>query len=270
MADFEERFPGLAGRVAVVTGASGAIGQATARMLARQGAAPAVTARRGAELNPLVDAIRRDGGRAVGVVADVTDRRAVEHVRDETEQRLGPVDLVAAVAGGLGEPVGLLELEPERWRAAVELNLTSVFEAMQIFLPGMVERRRGAMVTVSTTAGRQAAMVGTMRSSGGGRGGSASPAYVAAKAGLLALTRQAAAEVAPAGVRINAVAPGAVLNERMAGAPAEALAQIARHHPLGRIGTPQDVAAAIGFLLSDAASWITGATLDVNRGRVML
>ncbi len=267
MNGFAGRFPGLAGRVAVVSGASGAIGQATARILARQEAAVAATARRAEPLDALVAAIRADGGRAVAVVADVTDRRALERVRAETERQLGPVNLVAAVAGGLGEPVGLLELAPERWRAAVELNLTAVFEAMQVFLPGMVARREGAMVTVASTAGRQAA---TLVAAAGGSGGSASPAYVAAKAGLLALTRQAAAEVAPAGVRINAVAPGAVLNERMVRAPAEALARIAGFHPLGRIGTPNDVAAAIAFLLSDSASWITGATLDVNGGRVML
>ena len=270
MDGFDGQFPGLAGRVAVVSGASGAIGQATARILARQGAAVAVTARRHEVLEALVAAIRAGGGRAVALVADVTDRRALERVQAETERQLGPVDLVAAVAGGLGEPVGLLELAPERWRAAVELNLTAVFEAMQVFLPGMVARRRGAMVTVSSTAGRQAATLVAAPSGAGGSGGSASPAYVAAKAGLLAVTRQAAAEAAPAGVRINAVAPGAVLNERMALAPGEALARIARFHPLGRVGTPDDVAAAIAFLLSDSASWITGATLDVNGGRVML
>ncbi len=270
MGDVDARFPGLAGRVAVVTGASGAIGQATARMLARQGAAVAVSARRGAELGGLAKAIGDEGGQALAVVADVTDRQALVRLREEAERQLGPVDLVAAVAGGLGEPVALLELAPQAWRDAIEVNLTSVFETMQVFLPGMVERRRGAMVTVSSTAGRQAAtMVAAVRPANP-QGGSASPAYVAAKAGLLALTRQAAAEAAPSGVRVNAVAPGAVLNERMARAPAEVLAQIGRYHPLGRIGEPDDVARAIAFLLSDAAGWITGATLDINGGRVMV
>jgi len=115
----------------------------------------------------------------------------------------GPVDLVAAVAGGLGEPVALLELPLELWRESPEVNLTSAFLTLQTFLPGMVERGRGAIVAVSSTAGRQLSL--------------ASPAYGAAKAGLQMLTRHAARELAGRGVRINAVAPG---RRRLQRAPA--------------------------------------------------
>lgn len=249
-------FPGLSGRVAVVTGGSGAIGGATARALARNGAAVAVSGRNMAALDQVVASIRHDGGRAVAAVADVTDPEALRRLRSEAERQLGPVDLVAAVAGGLGNPVALTELPLERWRESLDVNLTSAFLTFQTFLPGMVERGRGALVTVSSTAGRQPSQ--------------ASPAYGAAKAGLLMLTRQAAREVAGRGVRINAVAPGATFNERLRQAPPQAQEQAARAHPLGRIGEPEEIAEAILYLLSDASSFVTGATLDVNGGRLMV
>lgn len=257
------RLPGLAGRVAVVTGASAGIGQAIARGLAAQGVAVAVSGRRADVLEELAVAIRRDGGRACAVVADVTRPEEIQRLREEAERRLGSVDLVAAVAGGLGEPVPLLELPLERWRAVLELNLTSVFVTMQVFLPGMVQRGRGAMVTVSSTSGRAASI-------GSGPGQRASAAYAAAKTALQSLTHQAAAEVAANGVRVNAVAPGAIRSGGLARAPEEILARVAAIHPLGRVGEADDVAAAATFLLSDAAAWVTGATIDVNGGRIMV
>lgn len=249
----------------MVTGASGRVGRGIALALATQGAAVAVSGRRGEPLTRLAEDIRRGGGRAVAIPADVTDRNALEQLRHVAQRELGPVDFVAAVAGGLGEPVALLRMEPAQWRACLELNLTAVFSTMQVFLPEMVQRARGAMVTVSSTAGREVTSIAPA-----GQSARASPAYAAAKAGLLWLTRHAAAEVAPSHVRVNAVALGAVRNERIDALPAPLLEQIGRFHPLGRIGEPEDVAAATAFLLSEAASWITGATLDINGGRVMV
>lgn len=257
------RLPGLAGRVAVVTGASSGIGRAIALLLSAQGTAVAVSGRRVEALEALAETIRHAGGRCAPIGADVTRPEDLLRLRGETERLLGPVDLVAAAAGGLGEPVPLLELSLDRWRQVIDLNLTAAFLTMQAFLPGMAARRRGAMVSVSSTAGRAASI-------GGGTGQRASAAYAAAKTALQSLTHQAAAEVAAQGVRVNAVAPGAIRSGGLARAPEDVLSRVGGLHPLGRIGEPEDVAAAAAFLLSDSSSWVTGATIDVNGGRIMI
>lgn len=157
-------------------------------------------------------------------------------------------------AGAPPEP--LTQMGAERWRGTLEANLTSAFLTLKTFLPTMMAARRGAIVTVASTAGRQAS--------------GASAAYAAAKSGLLSLTRQAAAEAAPSGVRVNAIAPSSILTDRMATQPETVRQQIAHGFPLRRLGEIEDVAAAALFLLGPSSSWITGVTLDVAGGRVML
>ena len=255
------RDSGLSGRVAVVTGASGAIGGAVCRVLAREGAAVAASGRNPHALERVAASIRDGGGSAVAITADVTDPSALERLRVGAEQQLGPVDLVAAVAGGGGEPVALAGLTLERWHETVDLNLTSTFLTLRVFVPWMAARGGGAVVTVASLAGQHVVPQAKV---------SASPAYAAAKAGLLMLTRQAAREFAGSGVRINAVSPGSVTNARIAEMPAPARQGLVAAHPLGRLGEPDDVAEAVLYLLSDASSWITGATLDVNGGFAML
>jgi len=254
------RFPELAGKVALITGASCRIGEAIALALAHHGVAVAASGRNEARLSALVESIREGGGKAIVAVGDVTKEADVVAVRDRTERELGAVELLAAVAGGLGEPVPLAELSLERFRASVDLNLTSLFLTFKTFLPGMAQRRRGSIVTMSSLAGE---WIATHH-----RGG-ASPAYSASKAGMLTLTRQAAKEYAEFGVRVNAIAPGAVLHERLEALPPERLEALTRMHPLGRVGRPEDVAEATLFLLSDASSWMTGVTMDLNGGQRM-
>jgi 3-oxoacyl-[acyl-carrier protein] reductase len=245
----------LDGSVAVVTGGSRGIGAATARLFAASGAKVAVVGRD----RDAIDAVVWDiGSQALGVVADCTDFAAIEAMRVRVEADLGPVDVLAAFAGAaLARPQVPVHLTTEEeWRASVEGNLTATFLTLKSFLPGMIERRRGSIVTMASTAARI---------SGGG------PApYAAAKAGIMMLTRQVATENGQFGVRANCVSPSAILTERNeALIPSETRSRIADMHPLHRMGTPQDVAASALFLASPASSWLTGLIIDVAGGRVM-
>jgi 3-oxoacyl-[acyl-carrier protein] reductase len=249
----------LKGRVALVTGSSRGIGAAVARLLAREGALVAV---HGRDIEAR-EAVRRDieasGGRAIGVDGDVTDFRAIEAMRLCVEETLGPVDVLIANAGGSYTLPALIEEIPEDgWRASVEGNLTATFLTLKSFLPGMKARGRGAIVTLSSSAAR--------------RPHPRSPIpYAAAKAGIVILTQDVAAQAGPFGVRVNCVAPETILTERnRERIPAAQQAAMREEHPLRRLGEPDDVAQAIVYLASNAAGWITGVVLDVAGGAVMV
>ena len=253
---FDTCLAGLPGRVALVTGGSRGIGAGISRALAAQGAKVMVCGRDHVALARLVEEIRSNGGQAEAVPADVTDENAVRALRLTAEATFGAIELMVACAGGDGAPRPLLQEDALSWRRTLDANLTSAFLTLKTFLPSMCECGRGAVVTMASAAGRQLS--------------GASAPYAAAKAGLLSLTRQAALEVAGQGVRVNAVAPSAIVTDRLAAQPLEIRQAIAQGFPLKRLGTVDDVTAATLFLLSDAASWITGATLDVAGGRVMI
>ncbi|MEV4249683.1 SDR family NAD(P)-dependent oxidoreductase [Streptosporangium canum] len=251
------RYPGLAGKVALVTGGSRGIGAATCHALAANGVAVAVNGRDRAAIDAVVAQIAAEGGTAVAAPGDVTDEATVRNVRDTVERALGPVEILAAFAGGQGAPAPTVQLGLDRWRAVVESELTSVYLTVTAFLPAMIERGEGAIITMSSTAGR--------RPSG------ANAAYAAAKAGVVMFTKHLASEVGEQGVRVNCLAPSAVLNERMQRfMSAGQLDELAATHPLGRIGRPGDVAQAVLYLASDASSWVTGVTLDLTGGRVIV
>jgi 3-oxoacyl-[acyl-carrier protein] reductase len=209
-----------------------------------------------AALESVVAEIRGKGGEAIALTADVTDENAILLLREAVDRTFGPVTLLVACAGGGGRGGPLVEEATVGWRATLEANLTSAFLTLKAFLPAMYTARGGAVVLMSSSAGRQLS--------------GASAAYSAAKAGLQSLMRQAAAEAAPNGVRINAIAPSSILTERLAALPAGAREEIAKGFPLRRLGQVDDVSATALFLLSEAASWITGVTLDVAGGRVMV
>jgi 3-oxoacyl-[acyl-carrier protein] reductase len=170
---------------------------------------------------------------------------------------LGAVDILAAFAGGSGMPIPTAEETPDHWREVIDTDLTSTFLTVSAFLRPMVELGRGSIVTMSSAAGRQPAR--------------SNAAYAAAKAGVVAFTRHLANEVAPNGVRVNCVAPSSIETERLhSWTTPDVRRQLAESFPLRRIGQPADVAAATLFLASDASSWITGTTLDIAGGKIMV
>jgi 3-oxoacyl-[acyl-carrier protein] reductase len=248
--------PGIAGRVALVTGASRGIGAAIATELAAHKARVVLSGRDLTALDKIVADIRSKGGKVIALTADVTDEEAVKSLREAAERAFGPVTLLVTCAGGGGRGGPLVEEATAGWRATLDANLTSAFLTLKAFLPAMYAARRGAVVLMSSSAGRQLS--------------GASAAYAAAKAGLQSLMRQAAAEAGPNGVRINAIAPSSIVTERLAAQPATVQEEIAKGFPLRRLGQVDDVSAAALFLLSEAASWITGVTLDIAGGRVMV
>ena len=251
------QYPDLAGNVALVTGGSRGIGAATCRALAANGAKVAVNGRDQAVIDSVVAEIAADGGTAVAAPGDVTDEAAVRNVRDTVEHAWVPVEILAAFAGGQGTPGPTTQLGLDQWRAVLESDLTSVYLTVTQFLPAMIERGGGAIITMSSTAGRQP--------------GGANAAYAAAKAGVVMFTKHLAHEVGRHGIRVNCLAPSAVLNDRMRRfMSAEQLDELAAAFPLGRIGQPDDVAQAVLYLASSASSWVTGVTLDLTGGRVIV
>ena len=248
-------YPGLNSKVVFITGGSRGIGAQAARAFAAQGANVCVVGRDKDALDSVFTDIACAGGTCIGAVADVTDSAALYEARRRAESQLGPVDVLAAFAGGQGYPVPSVDLTEERWRQVIDSDLTSVFLTIRTFLPGMLERGSGSIITMSSTAGRQPSQ--------------ANLAYGVANAGLVMLTRQLATEVGPRGIRINCIAPSSILTEKVkANMPADVQAKVAATHPLGRMGTPDDVAQTALFLASDSASWLTGLTIDVAGGRV--
>jgi 3-oxoacyl-[acyl-carrier protein] reductase len=256
------RYPDLAGKVAVVTGSSRGIGAATCRMLAANGAKVVVNGRDPAALDETVTRIRRDGGDATGVAGDVAEPGTLERLREETGRIYGPVDVLGAFVAGGGPPPGpTAQISEQEWNAAIRGNLGVTFLTLRCFVPGMVERGRGAIVTMASSAARLAS---------GDRSG-APTGYAVAKAGVVRLTQEVAKEVAGRGVRVNCISPSTILTERLqATIPADRRAQMTALHPLGRLGTSEDVACAALFLVSDCSSWITGVTLDVAGGQIMV
>ncbi len=243
--------PATASTVALITGASGAIGAAIARAVADDATAVVVSGRNVEALEATARDITAAGGHALAISAELTDPDSVAALRRAAESRLGPIELVVAAAGGGGRPTPLAALEVADWHATLERNLTATFLTLREFVPPMAERGRGAVVTISSDAATTIS--------------AASPAYAVAKAAVLTLTRAVAAETAARGVRVNAVTPGTVRTPRIDGLPPAVLDRLADSHPQRRLGTVDDVAAAVQFLLDDRiAGWITGHTLDLG------
>ena len=252
------RYPDLAGKVAAVTGGSRGIGEATCRMLAANGVRLGVNARSADRLDAVVASLRSAGADAVGHAGDCTRGEDMDAFRAVVERELGPVDILLTFAGGFESFTPIEQMSEHEWRAVMDANLTSVYLTIKAFLSGFVERRTGVIVTMASNGGRQLDKLLTAP-------------YAAAKAGVVQLTRHLALELGAYGIRVNCIAPATVSSERVLTImDDEALARTAAMSPLGRMGTPEDCALATLFLVSDSAAWLTGNTIDVAGGRVML
>jgi 3-oxoacyl-[acyl-carrier protein] reductase len=192
------------------------------------------------------------------VFGDVTRFDQVEAMRSQIENTLGPIDILVANAGGsYTTPGPIEETSEEGWRASVDGNLTATFLTIKSILPGMKQRKAGSIITISSAAGRRAHPQSPIP-------------YSAAKAGIQILTQDVAAQAGPYGIRVNCIAPETILTERnQQRIPKVQQQALADQHPLKRLGTPEDVARAALFLVSQDAQWITGMVLDVAGGAVM-
>lgn len=246
----------LSGKVALVTGASHGIGAEIAAALAGAGADVVLASRDGAQLSRQVTAITTGGGKAVAMSVDVADEDSVKAMMAGIRDSFGRLDVaVNNAAGGGRAPAPLAEWASAEFDSAISINLRGVFLCLKYEIELMLASGNGgAIVNMSSTAGEQ----GVAGLSG----------YVASKFGVGGLTRVAALDYASHGIRVNAIAPGPILTERLAGAGQAAQDRVAAAVPLGRIGATAEVAAAALWLCSDQSSFVTGTVLAVDGGRL--
>lgn len=247
--------PDLSGRVALVVGASRGIGAETARAFAKAGAGVVLAARDERALSVLAEEIEAAGGRSLAIPADVTDPTSVERLVEQAMAAFGRLDAALNNAAGGGHlPTPLAEVSVDDYDSALRVNLRGVFLAMKFEIPAMLESSGGAIVNMTSTAGLEAV---------GGLAG-----YVSSKHGVVGLTKAAALDYAARGVRVNAIAPGPILTDRLAEAGEEMQRRAGVAMPMRRVGQVQEVADAVVWLCSDQASFITGATLPVDGGKL--
>ena len=246
-------------RVAVVTGAASGMGLAIARHLAGRGDKVGLLDVQGDAVLQAADELRKEGVAAIAVQADVTDRAAVDAALEAVRAQLGPIRIMVTAAG-LDSFDPFTDLTIESWERTLAVNLTGTFHCLQAAVPDMVSARWGRIVTISSSSAQS--------------GSPHMAHYVASKAGVIGLTRALALELAPHGITVNTIPPGMIDTPMLRRAEAsgnigkiEKLA--ARMIPVGRVGSPEDIAATCGFLCSDQAGFITGQVIGVNGGMVL-
>src|SRR6516164_7495265 len=242
----------LKGRIAIVTGASSGIGRTTAKLFARAGAKVVVAARRGPELESLVDEIANQGGGALAGAGDVSDEAFTKELVARAELSYGRLDVAFNNAGVLGEKGPTTDISLDGWNEAIKVNLTAAFLAAKHQIPAMLKQGRGSIIFTSTFVGYTVGFPGVA-------------AYAASKSGLIGLTQVLAAEYGPRNIRVNAVLPGAVDTAmyKAANETAEEKAYLTNLHALKRVASPDEIAQAVLYLASDASSFQSGTAMLV-------
>ncbi len=249
----------FADKVVLVTGATSGIGHAIAVKFAAQSARVVALGRNQAALREVETAVKDAGGEALVLAVDVTDGDQAQQAIDETISRFGRLDVLANAAGHISSG-SIEETSLAAWDAMMNVNLRAVFQLMQMATPHLI-KTKGNIVNVSSVTGLRS-FPGVL-------------AYCVSKAGVDQLTRCAALELAPKGVRVNAVNPGVVVTEihKRGGMSEETYERFLEHskttHPIGRVGDPREIAELVFYLASDRASWITGATYAIDGGRAL-
>jgi 2-hydroxycyclohexanecarboxyl-CoA dehydrogenase len=246
------------GRVAVVTGGASGMGEATCHELGRRGHRVAVLDLDGEAAQRVSEDLRAEGVVALGVAADVSDRAAVDEAFAKVRNELGPVHILVTSAG-LVDFAPFLEITPQSWQRLVDVNLTGTFHCAQVAVPDMLEAGWGRIVMISSSSAQ--------------RGSPGMAHYAASKGALLSLTRSLAREYGTAGITVNNIPPSGIetpmQRQSQATGHLPSNEQMAASIPIGRLGSGDDIAAAVGFLCSEEAGFITGQTLGVNGGAVM-
>lgn len=243
----------LSGRVAVVTGGARGIGLAVARRLAGAGAAVAIADRDGTECAAATSTLEAAGARALAIEVDVTDEAAVQAMTELTLRELGGYDLLVCSAGIVGRNAFAWETSAEEWRAVLEVNLTGLWLCNRAALGPMRARGYGRIVNVASIAGKE--------------GNPKLGPYSASKAGVIGMTKSLAKEVADTDIRVHSIAPAVIRTPMLDQVSPETIDYMVSKIPVGRTGTPEEVAALVHYLVSDECSFSTGACWDVSGGR---
>ncbi len=244
----------LQGKVVLVTGASRGIGAAIALRLGTDGAFVVGTATTESGAGKIGDYLREAGIEGRGVALDVTDPEAIERVVAEIAGEHGPITVLVNNAGITRDNL-LMRMKEEEWSAIMDTNLTAIYRLSKACLRGMMKTRHGRVISITS-------VVGAMGNAGQSN-------YAAAKAGVMGFSRSMAREVASRGITVNTVAPGFIDTDMTRSLPEEQKARLREQIPAGALGKPEDVAAAVAFLASDEAAYVTGQTLHVNGGMYM-
>ena len=243
-------------KIALVTGASRGIGRAIAEHLTANGALVIGTATTEAGAKAISDYLQQVGGKGTGMVLNVTDPDSISGVIAEIKDKFGNTPEILVNNAGITRDNLVMRMKEDEWSDILETNLTSVFRLSKAVLRGMMKNRWGRIITIGS-------VVGTM-----GNAGQAN--YSAAKAGLIGFSKSLGREIAARGITVNVVAPGFIDTDMTKALPEEQRDVLAKQIPAGRLGNPEDIAASVGFLASDAAAYITGETINVNGGMHMV